>query len=204
VLEDAEIHNGAQVVDVGQENNLNATLQQLVKDARVVQRLENVTVSGGVPLGDGRVEGLGDRQQRVLVDSGVSGLVEGENVHVVALVLLDDGSGIIVGVERVHQEEGNVDVVCAVEVLDLADRQVEEGHAVTDLNDGLGSNTTHGSTKTSVELEDGELAQELNRLGVGEVLVVDDLALGGRGNAVPVAVASLLAKVRLVSIFRVK
>lgn len=155
-------------------------------------------MSGGVPLGDGRVEGLGDRQQRVLVDSGVSGLVEGENVHVVALVLLDDGSGIVVGVERVHQEEGNVDVVCAVEVLDLADRQVEEGHAVTDLNDGLGSNTTHGSTKTSVELEDGELAQELNRLGIGEVLVVDDLALGGRGNAVPVAVASLLAKVHLV------
>lgn len=108
-----------------------------------------------------------------------------------ALVLLDDGSGIIVGVERVHQDEGNVDVVCAVEVLDLADRQVEEGHAVTDLNDGLGSNAAHRGTETSVELEDGELAQELNGLSVGEVLVVDDLALGGRGNAVPVAMTPL-------------
>lgn len=56
VLEDAQVNDGAQVVDVGQEDDLDAALQQLVEDARVVQGLENVTVSGRVPLGDGRVE----------------------------------------------------------------------------------------------------------------------------------------------------
>lgn len=38
-----------------------------------------------------------------------------------ALKLLDNGGGIVVGVERVHEEERNVDVVGAVQVLDLAD-----------------------------------------------------------------------------------
>lgn len=110
-----------------------------------------------------------------------------------ALVLLDNGSSVIVGVERVHQDEGHVDTVGAVEVFNLTDRQVEEGHAVTDLNDGLGSDATHGGTQTSVELEDSELVQELDGLGVGKVLVVDDLSLGGRGNAVPVTIALLSA-----------
>lgn len=192
VLEDSQINNGAQVIDVGQEDNLNATLQELVQDARVVQRLEDVTVTRGVPLGDGRVVVLGDGQQGVLVDSGVSGLVEGQDVDVVTLVLLDDGSGIIVGVERVHQDEGNIDVVGAVQELNLSHGEIEEGHAVTDLDDGLGADTTHGGTQTTVKLEDGKLAEELDGLGVGKVLVVNDLSLSGRGDAVPVTMCLLV------------
>lgn len=186
VLQDAQVNNGTQVVDVRQEDDLNATLDQIVKNTRVVQRLENVTVSGRVPLVDGGVEALGDRQQRVLVDSGVSGLVEGTDVDVVALVLLDDGGSVVVGVERVHQEERNVDSVCSVQVLDLADGKVQEGHAVTDLNDGLGADTAHGCTETTVQLQDGKLVQELDRLRVAQLLVVDDLAGSGGSNAVPV------------------
>lgn len=186
VLENAKIDNGAQVVHVGQEDDLDAPLQELVQDARVVQRLEDVTVARGVPLVDGSIKVLGDGEQRVLVNSGVSGLVEGEDIHVMALVLLDDGGGVVVGVERVHQDERHVDVVGAVEELDLSHGKVEEGHAVTDLDDRLGTDATHRGTETTVELEDGQLVQELDRLGVGKVLVVDDLALSGGSNAVPV------------------
>jgi hypothetical protein len=53
------------------------------------------------------------------------GLVEGEDVNVVTLVLLDDVCRVLVGVEGVHQDEGDVDVVGAVEELDLTDGQVE-------------------------------------------------------------------------------
>lgn len=186
VLEDAEIDNGAEVVNIGQEDDLNAALKELVENARVVERLENITVARRVPLVDGGVEALRNGEERVLENTGVAGLVEGEDIDIVALVLLDDGSGIVVGVEGVHEDEGDVDVVCAVEVLNLANRQVEERHAVTDLDDGLGTDATHGGTKTAIELEDGKFAKELSGLGVGEIFVVDNLARGRRVDAVPV------------------
>lgn len=188
VLQDSQVNNGSQVIDVGQEDDLNATLQELVEDSRVVERLENITVARGVPLGNGRVRVLGDWQKRVLVDSGVSRLVEGEDIDVVSLVFLDDGRGIVVGVERVHEDEGDIDIVGSVEEFNLSHGQVEERHAISDFDDGLGTDATHGGTETTVELQDGELVEELDGLSVGKVLIVDDLTLGGRGNAVPVAI----------------
>ena len=191
VLEDVEVDDSAEVVGVGEEDNLNTTLEELVKDARVVERLEDVTVSGRVPVGDLRVGVLGGGEERVLEDTGELGLVEGEDVDVVALVLLDDVGGVLVGVEGVHQDEGNVDIVGAVEVLDLTDGKVEEGHAIADLNDGLGTDAAHGGTETTVKLEDGELVKELNRLGVAKAVVVDDLlGLGGR-DLLPVDLVAL-------------
>lgn len=195
VLQDAQVDNSAQVVHIGQEDDLDTTLQQLVQNARVVERLENVTVAGRVPFVDWRVKGLGDGEERVLVDSGVSGLVEGEDVDVVALVLLDDGRGIVVGVERVHQDERHVRVISAVQVLDLSHGKVQEGHAITDLNDGLGANATHGSTETTIQLQNSQLVQELDSLRVGKVVVVDHLALSGWRNAVPVTVCYTVSQV---------
>ena len=90
VLEDLEVDDSAKVVGVRKEDNLNTAFEQLVKDARVVERLENVTVTGRVPVRDLRVGRLGSGEERVLEDTGVSGLVEGHDVDVVALVLLDD------------------------------------------------------------------------------------------------------------------
>ena len=119
-------------------------------------------MTGRVPVWNGGHRSLGGREKGVLDDTGVAGLVEGEDVDVVALVLLDDGCGVVVGVERVHENKRNVDIVGAVEVFNLADRQVEEGHAVTDLNDGLGTNATHGGTETTVELDNSQLVEELN------------------------------------------
>lgn len=40
---------------------------------------------------------------------------------------------------RVHEDEGHVDVVRRVEVLDLTNGQVEEGHAIANLDDRLGA-----------------------------------------------------------------
>lgn len=102
------------------------------------------------------------------------------------LILLDDGSGVVVGVEGVHEDERDVDVISAVEVLNLTDGEIEERHAITDLNDGLGTNASHGGTKTTVQLENSKLVKEVDRLGVGEILVVDNLALSRGGNTVPV------------------
>ncbi len=75
-------------------------------------------------------------------------------------VLLDDTGGVVVGVERVHEDEGDVDVVRAVEMLDLSHREVEEGHALADLDDRLGAGASHGGTETTVELEHGELVED--------------------------------------------
>jgi len=98
---------------------------------------------------------------------------------------------VLVGVERVHEDEGDVDVVGAVEELDLTDGQVEERHAVADLNDRLGANAAHGGTETTVELEDSELAQELDRLVVGKAVVVNNLLGLGRGDLLPVNLVAL-------------
>lgn len=186
VLQNAQVNDGAQVVGVGQEDVFDATLEQLVEGARVVERLEDVSVAGRVPVLQGSVVALGSGQQRVLDNTGVARLVEGDDVDVVALVLLDDRLGVLVGVEGVHENKGNVDVEGTVEVLDLAHRQVEERHALTDLNDGLGTNATHRGSQTTVELDDRQLVQELNRRLAAQIAVVDDLSGLGRGNAIPV------------------
>ena len=186
VLQDTEVHDGTQVVRVGQEDILDTALKELVEGAGVVERLEHVTVTGRVPVLQGSVEALGGGQQRVLDDTGVAGLVEGDDVDVVALVLLDDGLGVLVGVEGVHENKGNVDVEGAVEVLDLAHRQVQEGHALPDLNDGLGADAAHRGSQTTVELDDRQLVQELNRGLAAQIAIVDDLRGLRRGNPIPV------------------
>ena len=72
VLEDLEVNNSAEVVGVGEEDNLDAALKELVENTGVVERLENVTVTRGVPVRDLRVGRLGGGEERVLEDTGVS------------------------------------------------------------------------------------------------------------------------------------
>jgi hypothetical protein len=191
VLEDVKVNDGAEVVGVGKEDNLNTALEELVESARVDERLEDVTVTGRVPVGDLRVGALGRGKEGVLKHTGELGLVEGQDVDVVSLVLLDDVGSVLVGVEGVHEHEGDVDVVGAVEELDLTDGEVEERHAVADLDDRLGTDAAHGGTETTVELQDGELAEELHRLAVAEAVVVDNLLGLGRGDALPVNLVTL-------------
>ena len=56
-------------------------------------------------------------KQRFLVHSRVPRLVEGEDVDVVVLVLLDDPRRILVGVERVHEDERDINIILRVQVL---------------------------------------------------------------------------------------
>ena len=140
-----------------------------------------------VPVRDGRVERAGHGKQRILEHTRVARLVEGYDIDVVSLVLLDDVLGVVVGVEGIHEHKGHVDIVGPVEVLNLSYRQIEEGHAIADLDDGLGADASHGCAQTTVELEHGELAEKLDRLGVAQGVVVDHLRRIRRGDMIPVA-----------------
>ena len=63
---------------------------------------------------------MGNGEERLLVNSGVSRLVESQDVDVVVLVFLDNSSSVIIGVERVHEDERDIDTVSRVEVLILS------------------------------------------------------------------------------------
>jgi len=91
VLQNAEIDNGTQVIGVGQEDDLDTALKELVKNARVVERFEDISVAWWVPVGKLGVVGLWCRKEGVFQDTWVAGLVEGKNVDVVTFVLLNDG-----------------------------------------------------------------------------------------------------------------
>jgi len=113
-------------------------------------------------------------------------LVECQDIDIVALVFLDDVLGVIIRVEGVHKNEWDVDIICAVEVFDLSDRQIEEGHAVTDFDDGFGTNAAHGCTETSIELENGKFVQEPDRFRIGKVVIVDNLVWCRWCNTLPI------------------
>lgn len=106
-------------------------------------------------------------------------------------VLLDDGCGIIVGIETIHQDERNINVVSAVEEFDLSDREIEKRHSVTDFDNRLWANATHGCTKTSVELDYRELVQELNCIAVWERFIRNDLLRRRRSDLCPVDFVAL-------------
>ena len=77
------------------------------------------------------------REKSLLEDSRVSGLVEGGDAKLLVGILLNDSEGILVGVERSHEDEGNVHLVSGVQMLDLANGQVEECHVIFDLQSAL-------------------------------------------------------------------
>src|SRR5205814_10434191 len=67
------------------------------------------------------------------------------------------------------------DIVNAVKLFKLSNRDIQKGHSVTDLNSRLWTNTTHGRTKTSVEHDHSELVQKHNSVTVGKRIVRNDL-----------------------------
>lgn len=181
VLQNVKVNHSAQIVNVGDKQNLLALGEKLIQNARVGNGLKQVTVARGVPGIDAVLVVLGDGQKRVLVDAGEARLVERLDADIVGLVLLDDGLCVVIRVERVHENEGDIDIVLAIEVLNLANTQIQKGLAVADLNDGLGADAAHGGSETTIELEDGELGEIV---GVGLValdVAVGDNLLGVRG-----------------------
>jgi len=161
-VEDLEVDRGAQVVDVGDEHVLLAFLLELLEEARVLKRLVEISVTRGVPaLLLVRLQRLRNRHEGLLVDAGVAGLVEGADLDVEPFVFADDFRGVFVGVEGVHQDQGNVGVISRVQVLDLLHSQVQEGEVPPDCNDGLRALAPHGRAKTSVELDHHEFVEQL-------------------------------------------
>lgn len=134
--------HGAQVIRVGDEEILLAFRDQLVENARVEEGVVQVTVAGRVPILLVRIGTRGARKKCLLEDTRVARLVEGGDAKLLVGILLDDAEGIFVCVEGGHEDEGNVNTVSGVEVFDLADGKVEEGHVVLDLERTLRTSHT--------------------------------------------------------------
>lgn len=164
VVQDLGVNSGTQVVTVRDEQDLSALGQKRVQFARGHQTLEQVTVSWRVPAVQVIVKRVWHRQQGVLENSGETRLVEGSDPDSVALVFLDNLGSVGVRVEGVHQKKRHVSVVLSVQVLNLSHRQVQEGVAVSHLNDGLWAHTAHGRTQATVQLQDGQFGQALGDL----------------------------------------
>jgi hypothetical protein len=73
--------------------------------------------------------------------------------------------------------------------LNLPDTQVQKGHALPNLNDTLGTDTTHGCTETTVELEHSKFVEDGGVNG-GENLVLSDVLRLGRLDFLPVTAIS--------------
>lgn len=69
----------------------------------------------------------------------------------------------------------------------MTNGEIQKGHTLANLDNTLGSNTSHRRSKSSIELEYGELVEEGRVLALGEVAVGNNLLWCGRLNLGPVA-----------------
>lgn len=130
MAKDLEVDIGTQVVDVGDENVLFASGNEFLKETRVAEGVKDISVTRRVPLGLVRGGISGDGEERVFVDTWVSGLVKGEDLDIVVGVFLDDALGVLVRIERVHQNERNVDLVFLIEVLRIIQHRFNSGSTI--------------------------------------------------------------------------
>ena len=101
------------------------------------QGVVKISVTGGVPVLLVVVGAAGAWEECLLEDSWVSRLVEGGDTKLLVGILFDDSEGVLVGVERSHENEGNIHLVGGVQVFNLTDGQVEECHVIFDLQSTL-------------------------------------------------------------------
>lgn len=94
-------------------------------------------MTGRVPEALVVIRRLRARCKRLLVYTRVTRLIEGGNAQLLVRILLDDAEGVVVCVERRHEDERHIDLVGRVQVLDLTHGEVEEGHVVLDLESAL-------------------------------------------------------------------
>ena len=83
--------------------------------------------------------------------------------------------------------------------LDLPDCQVEESHAISDLDDGFGSHTSHSCTETTIEFEHSELVED-SGVDIGQDLVRLDLLGVGRVDLVPFPEMNIMASAQKIHI----
>ena len=81
-------------------------------------------------------------KESLLVDTGIPRLVKGCDPDLLVSVFLNDAKGILVSIERGHEDERDIDAAGHVEMLDLANGKVEESHVVLDFEGTFGAGHT--------------------------------------------------------------
>ena len=109
------------------------------------QGVVEISVAGGVPVLLVIVSATGAWEECFLENSWISRLVEGGDAKLLIGILLDDSECVLVGVERSHEDEGNIDLVSGVQMFDLTDSQVEECHVIFNLQSALGASHAYWS-----------------------------------------------------------
>jgi hypothetical protein len=125
--------HGTKVIRVRNEQILLSIGNQLIEDPGVQQGVVKISVTRRVPVLLVVICTIGGWEKSLLEDPWVSGLVEGGDAKLLVGILLDDSEGVLVGVERSHEDEGNVHLVSGIQMLNLADSQIEECHVIFDL-----------------------------------------------------------------------
>jgi len=103
----------------------------------MVKGIVKITVTGWVPVLLVVVCTFWAREKGLLVDTRVTRLVEGGDANLLVSIFLDDTEGVFMGIERSHENEGNIGTMGSVEVLDLTNGEIEEGHIILYLESAL-------------------------------------------------------------------
>jgi hypothetical protein len=136
--------HSTQIVRIRHKQILLSLRKQLIQHPRMQQCVVQIPMTRRIPVLLVIVSPLRARQQCLLVDTWVSRLIEGRDAELLVGVFLDDAKGVFVCVEGRHKDQGNVDLVGGIEVLDLTDCQVQESHVVFDLEGTFGPRHTCG------------------------------------------------------------
>ena len=109
-------------------------------------------------------------------------LIEHLDINLTVVVFSQDFLCIILSVEGVHQNKWNINTVGLVEMFDLLNGQIKEVKAGANRNERFWTSATHGSSQTTIELDNDELVQEfllltsVSGLGIGaDFSIVFDL-----------------------------
>lgn len=83
------------------------------------QSVVEISMARGVPVLLVVISSMGAWKESFFEDSRIPGLVEGRDTKLLVGILLDDSEGVLMGVERSHEDEGNIHLVVGVQMLDL-------------------------------------------------------------------------------------
>ena len=137
--------HGTEIVRVRNKQIFLSIGNQLIEHTGVQQGVVKISVTGRVPVLLVVIGTTGAWEKSLLEDPGVSGLVEGSDAKLLVGILLDDSEGILMGVERSHEDEGDIHLIGGVQMFDLTDGQVEESHVILDLQSALRAGHSYSS-----------------------------------------------------------
>jgi len=103
----------------------------------VEEGIVEITVTRGVPVLLVVIGTLWTGKEGVFEDTGITGLIEGGDAELLVCIFFDDAKGVLMGIEGGHEDERDIDAVSGVEMLDLTDGEIKEGHVVLDFEGTL-------------------------------------------------------------------